>query len=59
MNLLWEGMKLYLGLIMKKFMSLTMHLSRDIFGEGARLSHILYQKKPGLYTVEDLLKEDN
>ena len=34
-------------------------LSRDIFGEGARLSHILYQKKPGLYTVEDLLKEDN
>ena len=34
-------------------------LSRDIFGEGARLSHILYQKKPGLYSVEDLLKEDN
>ena len=34
-------------------------LSRDIFGEGARLSHILFQKKPGLYTVEDLLKEDN
>ena len=34
-------------------------LSRDIFGEGARLSHILYKKKPGLYTVEDLLKEDN
>ena len=34
-------------------------LSRDIFGEGARLSHILNQKKPGLYTVEDLLKEDN
>ena len=34
-------------------------LSRDIFGEGARLSHILCQKEPGLYTVEDLLKEDN
>jgi 4-hydroxy-tetrahydrodipicolinate reductase len=34
-------------------------LSRDIFGEGARLSHILLQKKPGFYTVEDLLKEDN
>ena len=34
-------------------------LSRDIFGEGARLSHILYQKKPGFYAVEDLLKEDN
>ena len=34
-------------------------LSRDIFGEGARLSHILFQKKPGFYTVEDLLKEDN
>ena len=34
-------------------------LSRDIFGEGASLSHILCQKKPGLYTVEDLLKEDN
>ena len=34
-------------------------LSRDIFGEGARLSHILRQKEPGFYTVEDLLKEDN
>ena len=34
-------------------------LSRDIFGEGARLSHILCQKKPGFYSVEDLLKEDN
>ena len=34
-------------------------LSRDIFGEGARLSHILCQKKSGFYTVEDLLKEDN
>ena len=34
-------------------------LSRDIFGEGVRLSHLLPQKKPGLYTVEDLLKEDN
>tara|TARA_B100000886_G_C20331974_1_gene452804 strand:+ start:91 stop:852 length:762 start_codon:yes stop_codon:yes gene_type:complete len=34
-------------------------LSRDIFGEGARLSHILYQKNPGLYSLEDLLKEDN
>jgi len=34
-------------------------LSRDIFGEGARLSRILYQKKPGLYAVEDLLREDN
>jgi 4-hydroxy-tetrahydrodipicolinate reductase len=34
-------------------------LSRDIFGEGARLSHLLPQKKPGLYTIEDLLKEDN
>ena len=34
-------------------------LSRDIFGEGASLSHILRQKKPGFDTVEDLLKEDN
>ena len=34
-------------------------LSRDIFGEGARISHNLRRKKPGLYTVEDLLKEDN
>ncbi|MDC2994934.1 hypothetical protein OA078_03255 [Gammaproteobacteria bacterium] len=34
-------------------------LNRDIFGEGAKLSHILYQKKPGLYAIEDLLKEDN
>ena len=34
-------------------------LSRDIFGEGARLSHILRQKKPGFYTVDDLLKENN
>ena len=34
-------------------------LSRDIFGEGARLSHILLRKKPGFYTVEDLLTEDN
>ena len=34
-------------------------LSRDIFGEGARLSHILRQKKPGFYSVEHLLKEDN
>ena len=34
-------------------------LNRDIFGEGARLSHILCKKKPGLYTVEDLLTEDN
>ena len=34
-------------------------LSRDIFGEGIRLSHFLHQKKPGLYSVEDLLKEEN
>ena len=34
-------------------------LSRDIFGEGIRLSHYLHQKKSGLYSVEDLLKEDN
>tara|TARA_B100000035_G_scaffold106955_1_gene90747 strand:+ start:1388 stop:2149 length:762 start_codon:yes stop_codon:yes gene_type:complete len=34
-------------------------LSRDIFGEGIRLCNSLYQKKPGLYSVEDLLKEDN
>ena len=34
-------------------------LSRDIFGEGVKLSRFLHQKKPGLYSVEDLLKEEN
>ena len=34
-------------------------LSREIFGEGARLSHILRKKKSGFYSVEDLLEEDN
>lgn len=34
-------------------------LSRDIFGEGARLSIFLRSKKPSIYLMEDFLEEEN
>ena len=34
-------------------------LSRDIFGEGARLSIFLKSKNPSIYSMEDFLEEEN